>query len=61
MKELSEFALMSDLAKFAKLMPDADECKKSLEFGYRLVQLTTEATAPRPPAPRTDAPRPRLQ
>ena len=44
--------------KFAKVLPTPDECKGSLEFGYRLVHTTTEA-APPPPAPApTDANRP---
>ncbi|MFT3842414.1 MAG: BatD family protein [Myxococcaceae bacterium] len=65
MKELTEFALMSDLAKFAKILPSPDECKGSLEFGYRLVHTTTAAqapaptTAPQPPKP-PDATRPRV-
>jgi hypothetical protein len=58
-KELSEFALMSDMAKFAKVLPNADECKSSLEFGYRLVHTTTEALPPPAAVPTSNADRPR--
>ena len=62
-KDLTDFAFMSDLAKFAKVLPTPDECKQSLEFGYRLVHTTTAAAAPPvspvPPQP-PDAARPRV-
>jgi hypothetical protein len=40
-KELSDFAVASDFARYAKAQPSADECKAALEFAYRLVQATT--------------------
>lgn len=45
MKELTGFALDSDLAKFAKALPTPDECKASLEFAYRVVYATTTPLA----------------
>ncbi len=59
-KELTDFALRSDMAKFAKVLPTPDECKGSLEFGYRLVHTTTEAAPPPVPPPPVDANRPRV-
>jgi hypothetical protein len=38
--ELENFSLSSDLARYAKAAPNADDCKKALEFGYRLVEQT---------------------
>ncbi|MHB8872620.1 MAG: hypothetical protein ACYC8T_02940 [Myxococcaceae bacterium] len=47
-EELSRFTVESDLVKFAKAVTGPDECKASLEFGYRLVHLTTAAPQPLP-------------
>jgi len=55
MKELTSFVFDSDLAKFAKATPSADECKASLEFAYRVVYATTPSLAVASPA---DAKRP---
>lgn len=56
MKDLTHFAFESDLAKFARASPTADECKASLEFAYRVVYATTPSLAPPPPV--ADARRP---
>jgi hypothetical protein len=42
--ELETFCLSSDLARYAKAAPSAVDCKKSLEFGYRLVEQTALAS-----------------
>ena len=55
MKELTGFVFDSDMAKFAKATPSADECKASIEFAYRVVYATTPALVPPSPA---DAKRP---
>lgn len=41
LKDLTSFVFDSDLAKFAKATPTADECKASLEFAYHVVYATT--------------------
>ena len=41
--ELSTFVNDSDMAKYAKDVPDADRCKASLEFAYKMVRSTTAA------------------
>ncbi len=46
MKEVTDFAFDSDLAKFAKAVPTPDECKASLEFAYRVVYATTPSLPP---------------
>jgi hypothetical protein len=46
MKDVVQFALDSDLAKFAKALPTPDECKASLELAYRVVYATTPSLAP---------------
>ena len=55
MDDLARFANESDFVRYAKLTPDADQCKHVLELGYRVVHLTTAAMAanvpPRPSAP----------
>ncbi|MBI3184609.1 MAG: hypothetical protein HYZ28_20935 [Myxococcales bacterium] len=46
-EELARFCLESDLVKYARASATADQCRASLEFGYRLVHLTP----PLAPAP----------
>lgn len=46
---LRDFAMQSDFVRYAKQEPDADECKKALEFGYLLVHATTVAGVSRAP------------
>lgn len=50
MKELTDFAFDSDLAKFARATPTPDACKASIEFAYRVVYATTPSLAAAPAA-----------
>lgn len=50
--ELSDFAVSSDFARYAKAQPSPDECKAALEFAYRLVQATTPSFPEGSPPPR---------
>lgn len=45
--ELEGFTLSSDLARYAKGVPSDADCKKALEFGYRLVEQTALTPAAR--------------
>lgn len=42
--ELETFSLSSDLARYAKAAPSPEDCKKAIEFGYRLVEQTALST-----------------
>ena len=53
--DLENFCLGSDLARYAKAMPSAEDCKKAIEFGYRLVEQTALAS-PSPNAPTVRVP-----
>jgi hypothetical protein len=51
--ELEGFCLSSDLARYAKAMPTPEDCKKAIEFGYRLVEQTAlQTTTPNAPTVR---------
>lgn len=39
--DLERFAYSSDFARYAKAVPSLDDCKGALEFGYRLVEVTS--------------------
>lgn len=48
---MRRFVADSDLAKFAKHAPTAEECKGSLEFAYQVVHRTWPPPAPVPSTP----------
>ncbi len=52
-EELSRFVFEADLVKFAKATAGPDECKRAIEYAYRLVASTT---APPPPLPENASP-----
>lgn len=49
--ELTTFATWSDVVRYAKTVPDPDDCKLALELGYRVVHATTAALPPAAPVP----------
>lgn len=49
--ELTTFATWSDMVRYAKTVPNPDDCKLALELGYRIVHATTVALPPPAPVP----------
>lgn len=50
MDQLTAFANQSDFVRYAKFDQSAEQCKESLELGYRIVHATTAALTPAQPA-----------